>query len=324
MPEKNILVVGGAGFIGSNVNQFLQEAGFRTIVFDNLSRGNEKTVLQGKFIRGDIGCMQDLENVFASHSIDAVMHFAAFTDVGESCANPALYYRNNVAYTLNLLDCMHQHKVKNIIFSSSAAVYGFPQENRIAETHPCQPINPYGETKWMMEKILHDYAVAYGFKTCALRYFNAAGGDPSGKIKNYPKRENNLIPIILRNVLAGHNTATIFGTDYPTPDGSCVRDYIHVHDLARAHHSALLKILAGAPSNYYNLGNGLGFSVRQVIQAVETVLGKPLEVIEGARRAGDPPFLVADASKAARELGWSPHYAAVETMVEHAWAAMQV
>lgn len=320
--KKNILVVGGAGFIGSHVNKMLHQSGYNTIVFDNLSRGVRATVVTGAFVEGDMADVEALNRLFRTYKIDAVMHFAALTDVGESVTNSMLYYRNNVVNTLNLLEAMKQHHVDLFIFSSSAAIFGIPEKQRISESHPKQPINPYGETKLIVERMLADFSRSYGLRFCALRYFNAAGGDPEGEIRIRRKKENNLIPRLLLSLQQDKGEpVTIFGTDYPTPDNTCIRDYIHVSDLADAHILAMEKLFNGEKTLYYNLGNGNGFSVRQVVQAVEKVTGKTLHIIEGPRRPGDPPILVADCSKASQELGWHPKFPMLETIVEHAWRA---
>lgn len=318
--DSVILVVGGAGFIGSHVNKMLHRAGYQTVVLDNLSRGYQETVKYGTFIEGDLANTNLLSRIFNDFSIDAVMHFAAFIDVGESVKNPAKYYLNNVANTLNLLMMMQNYGVKTFIFSSTAAIFGHPQERLIKENHPCCPINPYGETKWIIEKMLRDFEVAYGFKFCCLRYFNAAGGDPEGEIKNFQIQTPNLIPRILLSLKKPDGVVTINGTDYPTPDGTCVRDYVHIEDLGSAHLIVTKQLLDGAPSNFYNLGNGQGFSIREVIHATESVLGKKIKVVEGERRIGDPAFLLADPSKAKRELNWHPRYT-LEEMIQHAWTA---
>jgi UDP-glucose 4-epimerase len=316
-----ILVVGGAGFIGSHVNHMLHEAGYKTIVFDNLSRGHRETVLQGTFIQGDIGDTEALKAVFQNYSIDAVMHFAAFIDVGESVLDPAKYYKNNVANTLTLLQTMLQYGVKRFIFSSSAAVYGYPQEDKITESHPCSPISPYGGTKWIVEKILHNFKDAYDLEFCCLRYFNAAGGDPHGIIKNYQTQVTNLIPLTLRRIQSNRPT-TIFGTNYPTPDGTCIRDYIHVYDLGTAHILAMERLMQGGASGCYNLGNGQGYSVKEVIAAIQEVTGKSVSVIEGERRPGDPPILLANALKAQQEWGWQPRYFNLKEIIVDAWKAL--
>lgn len=322
MSTKNILVTGGAGFIGSHVVKMLDQYGYHPIVFDNLSRGNEKAVTRGTFVKGDLNNTQDLEKIFSSYDIKAVMHFAAFIDVGESMLEPAKYYINNVVNTINLLEAMRKHGIKIFIFSSTAAIFGLPQQTHIGENHPCVPINPYGETKLIVEKILRDYASAYDLRYTSLRYFNAAGGDPEGEIKNYKVKESNLIPIVLRSLMQPNGIVTINGTDYPTPDGTCIRDYIHVNDLGDAHILAMERLLKGASSENYNLGNGNGFSVRDVISAAETATGKLVRTKEGARRPGDPPQLVADSHKARKDLGWSPRYSDLKVMVAHAWQAL--
>ncbi len=323
MHKKNILVVGGAGFIGSHVNKMLHQAGYHTVVLDDLSQGNRKTVVHGVFIEGDMGDTPLLQNIFAEHAIDAVMHFAAFTDIGESVALPLKYYNNNVVKTLNLLEVMQHFSIKVFIFSSTAAIFGLPQESRITETHPCRPINPYGHSKLMIETILCDLDHAHAMRSCCLRYFNAAGGDPEGEIKRFKRKESNLIPVILNNLKHSEGKVTIFGSDYSTPDGTCIRDYIHIEDLGKAHIIVMEKLLNGAPSSCYNLGNGHGFSVRQVIAAISRVTGREIHIIEGARRIGDPPILVANAQKAHRELHWQPQYASLEVMIQHAWHAMR-
>lgn len=322
MSMLNILVVGGAGFIGSHVTQALGRRGYHPIVFDNLSTGHRASVKCGTFIEGDLASLQDLDHVFSSYPIAAVMHFAALIDVGESVINPAKYYLHNVAYTLNLIEAMRKFEVKRLIFSSSAAIFGHPDEIPVSETHPCRPISPYGQTKLMVEKILHDCDVAYGLKSSCLRYFNAAGGDPKGEIKNYKYKETNLIPLVLRSLKDPAKPLTIYGTDYPLRDGTCVRDYIHLEDLASAHILAMEKLLQGGGSAHYNLGNGNGFSVREVIMAAEEATGLKLRTQEGARRPGDPPILIANAQKAKTELGWTPVHTDIKEMISHAWQAL--
>lgn len=323
MQQKTILVVGGAGYIGSHVNKALHSEGFRTVVFDNLSRGNRASVISGDFVQGDTSNPEDLDRAFASFKIDAVMHFAAHIAVGESVVDPGKYYHNNVSNTLNLLDAMIRHKVYKLIFSSTAAIFGIPQKVPVNETHPCAPINPYGHSKLMVERILQDYDHAHGLRSCCLRYFNAAGGDPEGIIKQPTKTENNLIPIALRSLIANNGGITIFGDDYDTADGTCIRDYIHVHDLAMAHISALKQLFDGAESNAYNLGNGQGFSVKEVLDSIERVTGQSLKASVGSRREGDPPILLADSSKARKELNWQPQFADLDSIVSHAWNAMK-
>lgn len=321
MSHLRIAIIGGAGFIGSHVNKYLSLAGYQTTVFDNLSQGDRRAVSYGHFLEGDIASSADLNHLFALGPFDVVLHLAALIQVGDSIKDPAKYYKNNVANTLLLLDTMQQHGCKRLVFSSSAAVYGLPYTQTISEEHACQPINPYGETKWMVEKILRDYDRAYGLRSIALRYFNAAGGDPQGELKTYSQTDSNLIPIILRTLLKGKGELTIFGTDYPTPDGTCVRDYIHVWDLAKAHELATQQLIKHNKSTIYNLGNGLGFSVREVAAAVQRVTQLPLEITEGMRRPGDPPFLIANATKAHQELDWYPTYPAIDTIVADAWRA---
>lgn len=315
---KTILITGGKGFIGSHTNKLLKETGYQTVIFDNLSTTSGNSSYDDLFFKGDLLNKTDLKKIFTDHRIDAVMHFAAYTDVGESIKDPFSYYRNNLIGTINLLEAMVEHGIKILVFSSSAAIFGFPQKNAIDETHPCEPINAYGQTKWMVEKILQDYERAYQLRFYSLRYFNAAGGDPLGKLKTKKLKENNLIPIILENV-QNEKPITIFGTDYPTFDGTCIRDYIHVVDLAQAHLLSLEKLLQGYPSNYYNLGNGNGFSIRQVIQAIEKIIGIKVKTQEGPRRPGDPPILIANAEKAFKDLQWKPRYPDLETIISHAW-----
>ena len=322
MAGERILVLGGAGYIGSYVNKALHRAGYDTVVLDNLSHGDARTVTYGRFIQGDIGNVRDLERAFAAGPFAAVMHFAAYIDVGASVRNPAEYYRNNVCHTLTVLQTMLANGVPSFVFSSSAGIFGVPETERIDETHPCRPINPYGESKWMVERILDRFDHAYGLRSMSLRYFNAAGADPEGEIKVYPRKETNLIPILLRSLKNGGSQVSVFGTDYPTPDGTCVRDYIHIADLAQAHILALRKVLDGAESDQYNLGNGNGYSIREVIRAVEAVTGMELNIVDGPRREGDPARLVACAKKAEAELAWKCHYPDLETMIKHAWQAL--
>lgn len=316
--RKKILIVGGAGYIGSMVNKMLNEAGYETVVFDNLSQGKRKRVQWGTFVKGDIRNRRSLEKLFTTYQFDAVMHFAALIDVGESMKDPGKYYENNVCGTLNLLQVMVEKGVKTFIFSSTAAIYGLPKADLIREDHPKNPINAYGQSKLMVETILEDFDKAYGLKSAKLRYFNAAGGDPEGEIKNFNQKKSNLIPIVIDSI-KNKATMTINGIDYPTIDGTCVRDYIHIYDLGSAHIAAMEKLFQGANSESYNLGNGSGYSVRQVITAAEKVSKKAVVALEGPRRAGDPPFLLADAKKAKEDLNWQVKYPQLETMIEHAW-----
>lgn len=311
---QTILVTGGAGFIGSHVNLLLNEAGFKTLVFDNLSRGDTRSVKGGTFIEGDLA---DVGEVFKNYKIDAVLHFAALTDVGESVVNPLLYYKNNVTGTLHLLEAMKSSGTDKIIFSSSAAVYGIPQTLPITENSPIAPINPYGKTKAMIESVLADLPI----KSVSLRYFNAAGGDPHGILKNYKKKENNLIPLLLKGLKEGR-TLTVYGDDYDTPDGTCIRDYIHVSDLATAHLLALKRILEGGDSGQFNLGIGHGFSVLEVIRAAEIGLKRKIPYTVGPRRPGDPARLIADSQKARKELRWEPRHLDLEKIILDAWNAL--
>jgi len=318
-----VLVVGGAGFIGSHVNEMLYRSGYQTVVLDNLSKGDRRSVLHGIFIEGDLSDSALLDQIFSTYPIQAVMHFAAFLDVGESIHKPLMYYRNNVEGTLNLLGAMQRHGVNHFIFSSTCAIFGTAEKEVIDESHPRCPINPYGRSKLMVEQILEDLDRAYAFRYCAFRYFNAAGGDPRGEIKNYQTSRSNLIPVILKSLQEGDGSVTIFGTDYPTPDGTGVRDYVHVEDLGAAHIAAMENLLKGSPSHCYNLGNGHGFSVYEVIAAAERVTGMTIQVIEAPRRAGDPIITIADSKKAHEELHWEPKYPSIDAIIEHAWMALQ-
>jgi len=315
-----ILIVGGAGYIGSHINKELTKKGFETVVFDSLVKGHQEAVKWGEFFQGDLANIEDLRQVFTKYKIDAVLHFAAFIEVGESVKDPQKYYQNNVKNTLNLFQVMLENDVKKLIFSSTAATFGNPQYTPIDELHPQVPINPYGQAKLMVEKILADYDFAYGLKYVALRYFNACGADLDNEIGENHTPESHLIPLILDAAIGKREDIKIFGTDYPTPDGTCVRDYIHVTDLAQAHILALQYLLDGNDSNSFNLGNGKGFSVKEVIDAAKKVTGVDFKVTEVERRAGDPPELVADSTKAKQVLKWQPQYADLETIVKSAWA----
>lgn len=315
-----ILVVGGAGYIGSHMVKMLSRKEHHVVVLDNLSTGHANAVRYGKFIQGDMADAALLDHLFATEQFDAVMHFAAFSLVGESVTDPAKYYRNNVANTLCLLDAMVQHRVKHFIFSSTAATFGNPVVLPMDESHPQHPINPYGQSKLMVESILEDYDLAYGLKSTCLRYFNAAGADPEGEIGERHNPETHLIPLILQAASGRRTAITVFGTDYDTPDGTCIRDYIHVQDLCEAHLLALLHMMHSDCSARYNLGNGNGFSVKEVIDVACAVTGVHIPVEYGARRAGDPARLVADARAVIRDLGWSPKYADLSTIIRHAWA----
>ncbi len=316
---KTILVVGGAGYIGSHMVKMLLKAGYQVITLDNLSTGYRDAVVGGDFIFGDIADRGCLDRLFSGYSIDGIMHFASFIQVGESVQYPNKYYQNNVAATLNLLDAMVAHHIPALIFSSSAAVFGEPAYTPIDEQHPKQPINPYGLSKWMIEQILTDYDHAYGLKSVCLRYFNAAGADPEGQLGERHDPETHLIPLVLQAASQRRDSITIFGQDYDTPDGTCIRDYIHINDLCQAHWLALEYLLQGGTSTAYNLGNGAGFSVKEVIEVAKEVTKKPFTVVIGERRIGDPARLVADSKQAQIQLGWQPQYADLTTIIAHAW-----
>lgn len=316
--SKNILVVGGAGYIGSHMTSFLTRMGCNPIVLDDLSTGHSDAVLTADFIEGSIADSALLDQVFSTRSIDAVMHFASFIQVGESVKLPEKYYQNNVANTLNLLTAMLKHKIDKFIFSSTAAVYGEPQYIPIDERHPIKPINPYGFSKSMIEQMLADLMHAHGLHYAALRYFNAAGADPSGKLCERHEPETHLIPLILQVASKRHEALTVNGQDYPTPDGTCIRDYIHVTDLCDAHFKALALLHEGK-SCIYNLGTGHGYSIKQVIDTAREVTGCEIPVIYGPRRAGDPAVLVADAKRAMKDLNWIPQYSDLKTIIQHAW-----
>ena len=316
--NPTVLVIGGAGYIGSHMVRELIEKNYSVVVLDNFSTGHRQLVTGGQLIEGGLGNVDLLRDIFSKYPIDAVMHFAAFSLVGESVQAPLKYYRNNVAETINLIETMIGHGIKRFIFSSTAAVYGEPEKIPIAENHPPNPTNPYGSTKLTVERMLADCDTAHGLKSISLRYFNAAGAHPSGMIGEMHEPESHLIPLVLRAVLS-HVPIKIFGSDYPTPDGTCIRDYVHVCDLAQAHLLALQTLLEGGGSQVFNLGNSVGFSVRQVIELARQVTGRAIEAVEHDRRPGDPAVLVADSSKARRILGWSPVYENLEAIIESAW-----
>ena len=321
---RRVLVVGGAGYVGSHMVRCLGNAGIDVTTLDNLSSGRRESVTHGKFVRGDLGDRTLIDQLFASAKYDGVMHFAAHIEVDESVVNPAKYYLNNVANTQVLLDAMHDHGVNDFIFSSTAAIFGEPVQGRIDESHPKAPINPYGRSKLMVEAILADYDTAYGLNSVCLRYFNAAGADPAGDIGERHEPESHLLPLVLQAASGRRESISIFGTDYDTRDGTCVRDYIHVNDLCDAHLLALRTLWDGAPSAAYNLGNGSGFSVREVIDAAVAVTGQDIAVVEAERRAGDPGTLVADSAHAKSALKWRPQYADLVKIIEHAWQWEQV
>lgn len=314
-----VLVVGGAGYIGSHTVRHLGRVGHDVWVLDNLVHGHEAAVPPGRLIVGDLADGPALEGVLRARGIEAVMHFAAFASVPESVAEPAKYFRNNVVGSLNLLDAMRAAGVPRIVFSSTAAVYGVPDVVPIPEDAPKRPINPYGFTKLAIERALSDYAAAYGIGAATLRYFNACGAADDGSIGEDHRPETHIIPLILQVALGQRPSIAVTGTDYPTPDGSCIRDYIHVDDLADAHLRVLERVESGRALTY-NVGTGVGASVREVVEAARRVTGRPIAVVEGPRRAGDPPSLVASADAARRDLGWSPRYTDIESIVASAWA----
>lgn len=314
-----ILVTGGAGYIGSHMVRMLDALGHAVVTFDDLSTGFRDAVLGGELVRDSLHDKLALKALFGSHQFDAVVHFAGSIAVGESVRDPAKYYQNNLAGTLNLFDAMREHGVNKVVFSSTAAIFGVPQYVPIDEAHPQAPINPYGMTKWVTERILRDYDAAYGLRSVALRYFNAAGAAPDAVLGERHDPETHLIPLALRAAKGELPELTVFGTDYDTPDGTCIRDYIHIVDLCDAHVLALQHLMSGGESRAYNLGNGQGYSVKEVIHVAERVSGKRVPVIHGPRRAGDPPRLVADASLIRKDLDWSPKFGALEQIIEHAW-----
>ncbi len=314
-----ILVVGGAGYIGSHMVVRLLEEGADITTFDNLSGGYRDSVLGGAFIEGDLADIDLLDNVFSENDFDAVMHFASFIEVGESIHSPSKYYRNNVTNTQNLLDAMVKHGVMHFIFSSTAATFGEPDYIPIDEKHPMVPINPYGRTKLMVEQMLGDYDLAYGLKSVSLRYFNAAGADPETRIGERHVPETHLIPLVLQAASDRRESISIFGQDYDTPDGTCIRDYIHIGDLCEAHWLAIKSLQSSNTTAAYNLGNGNGFSVKEVIDSACKVTGVDIAVVVAERRAGDPARLVADAALARKELGWQPQFDSLDTIIEHAW-----
>ena len=316
----NVLVTGGAGYIGSHAVRALMDAGHGVVVLDNLVRGHRAAVPAGvPFVKGDIRDAALLAETFEIFPIDAVMHFAAVSEVGESMADPAKYYRDNVAATLSLLESLHKAGIRKIVFSSTAAVYGEPEACPIREDAVLRPTNVYGRTKLIIEGMLADFAMAYGFSYVALRYFNAAGALPEGGVGEDHTPESHLIPLILKTALGQRAAISMYGTDYPTADGTCVRDYIHVTDLASAHVLAIEHLLAGGEPRTYNLGSQNGFSVREVIDKAKKITGIDFPVVEAARRAGDPAVLVASSAKFQQDFGWQMHYSDVETILRTAW-----
>ncbi|GAB4311175.1 MAG: UDP-glucose 4-epimerase GalE [Candidatus Bipolaricaulota bacterium] len=317
-----ILVTGGAGYIGSHTIKELLRDGREVVALDNLSAGHRELVLCREFVHGDLADGDLLRETFRRYPIEAVVHFAAHTSVPESVADPGKYYRNNVGCTLTLVEAMVEAGVRTIVFSSSAAVYGDPVRVPIPEDHPTDPKNPYGRTKLVVEGILRDYAVAHGLRHVSLRYFNAAGSDPEGEIGECHDPETHLIPIVLEVALGVRREVQIFGTDYDTPDGTAIRDYIHVTDLARAHVLALRAVEEGRAEAAYNLGTGRGHTVREVVECCRRVTGREIPAVDAPRRAGDPAALVADPSRARRDLGWEPRFTALDPIVETAWKWM--
>jgi UDP-glucose-4-epimerase GalE len=314
-----ILVTGGAGYIGSHYVLYERERGNQVVVLDNMVYGHPEAVLGAPLVEGDLGDRRLLDDVFGRYRPDAVVHFAAFASVGESVSYPERYYRNNVASTLTLLEAMKDHGVNHFVFSSSCATYGNPEYVPMDEKHPQKPINPYGESKYMCEKMFEAFDHAHGLRFVSLRYFNAAGADPQGRIGESHDPESHLIPLILQTAAGKRDKITVFGTDYDTPDGTCVRDYIHILDLAQAHALAIERLRAGGTSEFFNLGSEQGFTVREVIGVCEEVTRKPVPVAVGPRRPGDPPRLVASATKAKEELGWAPKYTDLTETVRTAW-----
>ncbi|MCK6542753.1 UDP-glucose 4-epimerase GalE [bacterium] len=314
-----ILITGGAGYIGSHAVRLLLRAGHDVVILDNLIFGHADFAQGCPLIQADLSDMAMLEKTFEQHKPQAVLHFAAYAYVGESVENPGKYYQNNVGSTLHLLEAMVRHNVKKLVFSSTCATYGIPQKTPLTEEHPQVPINPYGQTKKMVEQILSDFDRAHGLKSVCLRYFNASGADPDGGIGEDHNPETHLIPLVLDAAMGRRSHITVYGADYETPDGTCVRDYIHVTDLADAHIRALDFLVRENRSDFFNLGNGKGFSVKEIIAASEKVTGKSIPVHYGERRPGDPAVLVGSAEKAKAILGWQPQYNDIHTIIQTAW-----
>ncbi len=322
MEKPTVLVTGGAGYIGSHAVLALQDAGYEVVILDNLIYGHRdlvETVLKVELIEGDIGDRALLNQIFKTREFAAVMHFAAYAYVGESVGQPAKYYRNNAVGTLTLLEAMLDAGIKNFVFSSTCATYGVPKQTPILEDQLKEPINPYGMSKLVVERMLDDFEHAYGLHSVRFRYFNAAGADPQSRLGEDHEPETHLIPLVLLTALGKRDSISVYGTDYDTPDGTCIRDFIHVTDLAQAHVLGLEHLLKGGNAEVFNLGNGQGFSIQEVIEAARTVTGRPIPVTLTDRRPGDPPSLVGSGEKAKRILGWQPQYAKLETILEHAW-----
>jgi UDP-arabinose 4-epimerase len=316
--SESVLVTGGAGYIGSHACKALARAGFRPVVFDDISRGHRQAVRWGPLVEGDLTDRARLAAALEQHRISAVMHFAAYAYVGESVTDPAMYYRNNFGGTLSLLDAMRETGVGSIVFSSTCATYGTPASIPIRETALQLPVNPYGETKLAIERALHWYGEAYGLRWVSLRYFNAAGADPDCEIGELHDPETHLVPLVLQTALGQRRQIDVYGTDYPTPDGTAIRDYIHVQDLAEAHLRALEHLAAGRDSAALNLGTGRGHSVREVVRVAEAISGRHIRCHDTARRPGDPPALVADPGRAAELLGWRARLSDLETIIRTA------
>lgn len=317
--NRTVLVTGGAGYVGSHACKALAKGGYTPVTFDNLIHGHEAAVRWGPLERGDILDRERLDEAMVRHRPSAVLHFAGFAYVGESVQLPGKYYRNNVAGTMTLLDSMIAHDVRQMVFSSSCSTYGVPQSATISETHPQNPINPYGASKLMVERMLADFDHAHAIRSVSLRYFNAAGSDPDGEIGETHDPETHLIPLVLFAAMGRKDSVSVFGDDYPTHDGTCIRDYVHVSDLADAHVRALEFLEKGNPSTMFNLGTGHGASVREVIEAARRVTGRGIKVVNSPRRPGDPPVLVAEARLAAERLGWKPRYPDLHDSIAHAW-----
>jgi len=314
-----ILVTGGAGYIGSHTAKALRREGYEIVIFDNFSSGKQRLVLGGTVVQGDLNDRKALKILFQEHDFEGVMHFASLIQVGESYQDPQKYYLGNLGTSLNLLEAMLAAGVKHFIFSSSAAVYGIPTETPIPETHSLKPCNPYGQSKYFVEKILKEYARAYGLRFLALRYFNAAGADPEGELGEMHDPETHLIPNLLLALLDKKRTFQLYGTDFPTQDGTAVRDYIHVTDLAAAHLAAFKCLQTGVESGFINLGANQGYSVKQVIHQVESITGKSLDYQTCPQRQGDVPLLLASNQLAKQRLGWSPRFSDLETIIRTAW-----
>ena len=315
----NVLVTGGAGYIGAHCCKELAARGFQPVVYDNLVTGHREFVRWGPLVEGDIGDAAGLDTVCRTFKIDAALHFAAFIEVGESVADPLKYYGNNLVGALQLVQALVRRGIRHVVFSSSAAVYGTPHEVPIDETHATLPLSPYGRTKLMVEQLLTDCEQAYGLRCMALRYFNAAGADPEAQIGEWHDPESHLIPRVLESAKNGERPIQVYGTDYPTPDGSCIRDYIHVADLARAHALAIEALLDGSPGGAFNLGQGKGYSVLEVLREAARITGRKLPVQTGPRRPGDPPVLIASNRKARDMLGWVPEQSSLDNIIASAW-----